>query len=193
AAVPAGVVPPVRARGRRACAASHAAGLCVGLPPAGYRDLPARHQLLPAERADGFARPRDVVPPAVPRRRVAAVFARQSERAGRTRPGPRPGLRPRRQAGGQHRAGRTDPRGGRLMRQVFSSPRLENVERVATLLRDEGIEVKVTQRRAYKGGLRGNFTYRDDARTEPMPAVWVVRSEDQPRARAMLRELGLLD
>src|SRR5690606_19375681 len=62
-----------------------------------------------------------------------------------------------------------------------------------TLLRNEGIEVKITQRRAYKGGLRGNFSYRDDARTEPMPAVWVVRSEDQPRARAMLRELGLLD
>lgn len=79
------------------------------------------------------------------------------------------------------------------MRQVFSSPRLENVERVATLLRNEGIEVKVTQRRAYKGGLRGNFSYRDDARTEPVPAVWVVRSDDQPRARAMLRELGLLD
>jgi len=79
------------------------------------------------------------------------------------------------------------------MRQVFSSPRLENVERVAQLLQDEGIAVKVTQRRAYKGGLRGNFSYRDEARTEPMPAVWVVRSEDQPRARAMLRELGLLD
>ena len=79
------------------------------------------------------------------------------------------------------------------MRQVFSSPRLENVERVAQLLRDDGIAVKVTQRRAYKGGLRGNFSYRDDTRTEPMPAVWVVRSEDQPRARAMLRELGLLD
>lgn len=79
------------------------------------------------------------------------------------------------------------------MRQVFSSPRLENVERVAELLRNEGIQVKVSQRRAYKGGLRGNFSYRDDTRTEPMPAVWVVRSEDQPRARAMLRELGLLD
>ena len=68
------------------------------------------------------------------------------------------------------------------MRQVFSSPRLENVERVAQLLQDEGIAVKVTHRRAYKGGLRGNFSYRDEARTEPMPAVWVVRSEDQPRA-----------
>lgn len=79
------------------------------------------------------------------------------------------------------------------MRQVFSSPRLENVERVAQLLREDGIEVKVTHRRAYKGGLRGDFSYRDDTRTEPVPAVWVVRSEDQPRARAMLRELGLLD
>ena len=55
------------------------------------------------------------------------------------------------------------------MRQVFSSPRLENVERVAQLLRDDGIAVKVTQRRAYKGGLRGDFSYRDDTRTEIRP------------------------
>src|SRR5690606_26002535 len=86
AAVPAGLVPPVRTGGRRAGTASHAAGLRVGFPPAGHRDLPARHQLLPAERADGLARPRDVVPPALPRRRMAAVFARQPERAGRPRP-----------------------------------------------------------------------------------------------------------
>lgn len=79
------------------------------------------------------------------------------------------------------------------MRQVFSSPRLENVERVAQLLRDEGIQVRVTHGRSYKGGLRGNFSYRDQARTDPVPAVWVVLSEDQPRARELLRAQGLLD
>ena len=79
------------------------------------------------------------------------------------------------------------------MRQVFSSPRLENVERVAALLREAGIETRVTQARSYKGGLRGDFSYRDHVRTDPVPAVWVVRSEDQPAAREILRGAGLLD
>lgn len=79
------------------------------------------------------------------------------------------------------------------MRQVFTSPRLENAERVAQLLRDAGIEVKLQHGRSYRGALRGNFSYRDQARTDPQPAVWVVQSEDQPKARALLREHGLLD
>ena len=79
------------------------------------------------------------------------------------------------------------------MRQVFSSPRLENVERVAALLNEAGIETRITHARSYRGGLRGNFSYRDNARTDPVPAVWVVKSEDQPAAREMLRNAGLLD
>lgn len=79
------------------------------------------------------------------------------------------------------------------MRQVFSSLRLENVERVAQLLRDAGVQVRLTHGRSYKGGLRGDFSYRDQAREGPLPAVWVVLSEDQPRARELLREHGLLD
>lgn len=79
------------------------------------------------------------------------------------------------------------------MRQVFSSPRMENVERVAELLRDAGIETRITHGRSYKGGLRGAFSYRDHVRTDPVPAVWVVLSEDQPAARGILRAAGLLD
>lgn len=79
------------------------------------------------------------------------------------------------------------------MRQVFSSPRIENVERVAQLLRDHGIEVRVTNGRSYKGGHRMAFSYRDDTREDPNPAVWVVQSDDQPKAREVLREVGLLD
>jgi len=77
------------------------------------------------------------------------------------------------------------------MRQVFSSPRLENVERVAALLRDAGIEVQVLNGRSYKGNRRSNFSYREDA-GGPKPAVWVTRSDEQPRARELLREAGLL-
>lgn len=77
------------------------------------------------------------------------------------------------------------------MRQVFTSARLENVEQVAKLLEDAGIEVRITHGRSYKGGIRGNFTYRDEG--GPKPAVWIVKSEDQPKARTMLREAGLMD
>src|SRR5690606_37465611 len=85
AAVPAGLVPPVGAGRRRAGTPPRVARLRLRLPPAGHRDLPARHQLLPAERADGLARPRAVVPPPVPRRRMAAVLDRQPRRAGQPR------------------------------------------------------------------------------------------------------------
>ncbi|MGN6512991.1 MAG: hypothetical protein ACTHKZ_05375 [Lysobacteraceae bacterium] len=79
------------------------------------------------------------------------------------------------------------------MRQVFSSPRLENVERVAQLLREAGIETRITHGRSYKGGLRGGFSYRDHTREGPVPAVWIVNAEDQVRGREILREAGLLD
>lgn len=79
------------------------------------------------------------------------------------------------------------------MRQVFSSTRLENVEGIAKMLEAEGIEVRITHGRSYKGGWGGRRPYRDQDRAGPLPAVWVVRSEDQPRARQLLRDAGLLD
>jgi hypothetical protein len=79
------------------------------------------------------------------------------------------------------------------MRQVFTSPRLENVERVAALLQEHGVVTRITNGRTFKGSLRGNFSYRETANKTPPPAVWVVRSEDQPKARELLRDAGLLD
>ncbi|MCW5579932.1 MAG: DUF2007 domain-containing protein [Luteimonas sp.] len=79
------------------------------------------------------------------------------------------------------------------MRQVFSSARLENVEAVAKLLADEGIEVRIENGRTFRSSIRGNFSYRDGEGGGAKPAVWVVRSDDQPRARQLLREVGLLD
>jgi hypothetical protein len=79
------------------------------------------------------------------------------------------------------------------MRQVFSSVRLENVEAVAELLRAQGIAVKITQGRSYRGKRRTYFSYREQDQTGPQPAVWIVRAEDQPRGRQLLREAGLLD
>lgn len=79
------------------------------------------------------------------------------------------------------------------MRQVFTSPRLENVEAVAELLRAQGIEVRITEGRSYRGNRRSAFSYREREHAAPQPAVWIVRAEDQPRGRQLLREAGLLD
>lgn len=79
------------------------------------------------------------------------------------------------------------------MRQVFTSLRLENVEKVAQLLEEQGIEVRITHGRSFQGNRRRSFSYRDAANESPPAAVWVVKSDDQPKARALLREIGLLD
>ena len=77
----------------------------------GTATFPHGSQLLPAERADGLARPCVVVPSRVPRRRLVAVFDRQPECAGQPRPGPWPGLQSSWPTRRQHRAGRPDPGG----------------------------------------------------------------------------------
>ena len=78
------------------------------------------------------------------------------------------------------------------MRQVFSSIRLETVEGVAKLLRDAGIQVRITNGRSYKGARRSTFSYRDPD-TGPQPTLWIVSPDDQPRARELLRAAGLFD
>ena len=47
------------------------------------------------------------------------------------------------------------------MRLVFTSPRLPNVEGVARMLQDAGIEVRITDGRSYKSAWTGRRTYRD--------------------------------
>lgn len=78
------------------------------------------------------------------------------------------------------------------MRQIFASPRIENVEAVARLLEDAGIATSIRNGRGWKGAIRGNFSYRHPPDPATQPSVWIVRSEDQTPARALLREHGLL-
>ena len=78
------------------------------------------------------------------------------------------------------------------MRQVFSSARIENVQAVAKLLADEGIEVRVEDGQRYRRSIRGGFSYREGGPTG-RASVWVVRSDDQTRARQLLHAAGLLE
>ncbi len=79
------------------------------------------------------------------------------------------------------------------MRHVFSSQRVETAEGVAELLRSHDIEVRVTNGRTYHTRRRGQFSYLDKGKTDSYPTVWVVRADDQPRARDILRDARLLD
>lgn len=79
------------------------------------------------------------------------------------------------------------------MRQVFTSQRLENVEAVAGLLREHGIEVRITNDRSYRGKRRSTFSYREREEAAPRPAVWIVNADEQPLARQLLRDAGLLE
>jgi hypothetical protein len=81
------------------------------------------------------------------------------------------------------------------MRQIFSSPRLENVEGVEKLLNDAGIETKLSAGRSYKQFSRREFSYvpsQQDAAAQ-QPSLWVVKSDDYKRARELLHAAGLLD
>lgn len=79
------------------------------------------------------------------------------------------------------------------MRRVFASQRVETAEGVARLLRDAGIEILVSNGRGYKTRRSGQFSYLDKPDEKTIPSVWVVRAEDQPRARQILRDAGLME
>jgi hypothetical protein len=68
---------------------------------------------------------------------------------------------------------------------------VENVERVVALLAEAGIDTTVTNRRAYAGHDYKGPSYTARADPSAWPQVWVVNAEDQPRARALLREIGV--
>ena len=78
------------------------------------------------------------------------------------------------------------------MRQIFTSPRLENVEAVARLLEEAGIQTWVSERRSYKGNRRRTFSYKDPEGGQ-QPGVWIVNADDLTRARDLMRAAGLLE
>lgn len=80
------------------------------------------------------------------------------------------------------------------MRQLFTSPRLENVEAVAQLLTDAGIEHKISGGRSYKAYSRRQHSYtKKSSGTDEQAAIWIIKSDDYKRAREMMHELGLLE
>lgn len=78
------------------------------------------------------------------------------------------------------------------MRQIYTSPRAENVDRVVDLLNKAGIETTLTNRVGWKGGQWKRFSYNSGGNErDSWPQVWVVNSNDQTQARQILRDVGL--
>ncbi|MET0937137.1 MAG: hypothetical protein ABWX83_14175 [Luteibacter sp.] len=78
------------------------------------------------------------------------------------------------------------------MRQIYTSPRQENVDRVVSLLTEHGIETTVTNRSTWnrKTYQRFSYTQRQDDR-DTWPQVWVKGADDFPQARALLKDIGI--
>ena len=80
------------------------------------------------------------------------------------------------------------------MRQVFTSPRLENVEAVAKILADAGIETRLTDAHSWNRATKRDYSYSDRGGGSgyKWPAVWVVRTGEYGRARQALKEAGVM-
>ncbi len=78
------------------------------------------------------------------------------------------------------------------MRQIFASPRLDNVDRVVALLRIGGVEPIVSNRKKWSEGWdRNHMPYSDRQTKKDWPQVWV-RPADVVRAREILRDANLV-
>lgn len=77
------------------------------------------------------------------------------------------------------------------MRMVYTSPRIANVERVVALMSDAGIETRIENKSALRHAKYKRVSYTGRQDRSAWAQVLVVRSEDRPRARQLLREAGL--
>lgn len=78
------------------------------------------------------------------------------------------------------------------MRQIYSSQRLENVDKVEMLMQEAGIETYVSGRDKLRRDRRRRFSYTERGQQGEWPAVWVVNADDLPEARDIMREAGLM-
>jgi ferric-dicitrate binding protein FerR (iron transport regulator) len=82
------------------------------------------------------------------------------------------------------------------MRQLYTSPRQENIDRVVTLMSEQGIETKVMNRSNWNRPTYQRFSYtrrenQPGNDRDSWPQVWICHADDYTRARALLRELGI--
>ena len=77
------------------------------------------------------------------------------------------------------------------MRQIYTSPRMENIDRVVALMAEHGIETTISNRQTWQRADWKRFSYSARGDRDSWPQISVVRSEDQTGARQLLRDAGL--
>jgi hypothetical protein len=78
------------------------------------------------------------------------------------------------------------------MRQIYTSPRQENIDAVVALMAEHGIEATVANRSNYNRPTWQRFSYTQQQDTRDSWAqVWITSADDYTRARTLLRELGI--
>jgi hypothetical protein len=78
------------------------------------------------------------------------------------------------------------------MRQIYTSPRQENIDTVVALMAAHGIEATVANRSNYNRPTWQRFSYlqRQEDRSS-WAQVWITHADDHTRARALLRDIGI--
>lgn len=78
------------------------------------------------------------------------------------------------------------------MRQIYTSPRPESIDAVVALMAEHGIAATVENRSNYNRPSYQRFSYtaRNDDRSR-WAQVWITHADDYPKARALLREIGI--
>jgi hypothetical protein len=78
------------------------------------------------------------------------------------------------------------------MRQIYTSQRQENIDRVVALMSENAIETVVTNRSNWNRPSYQRFSYSESTENrEAWPQVWISRADDYTRARELLLSLGI--
>ncbi|OOG52717.1 hypothetical protein B0E47_15690 [Rhodanobacter sp. B05] len=78
------------------------------------------------------------------------------------------------------------------MRQIYTSPRQENIDTVVALMAEHGIEASVANRSNYNRRSWQRFSYSQQREDRSGWAqVWITHADDYSQARKLLLELGI--
>jgi ferric-dicitrate binding protein FerR (iron transport regulator) len=78
------------------------------------------------------------------------------------------------------------------MRQIYTSPRAENIDRVAALMAEHGIAANIANRSNYRRPTYQRFSYsQQNADRDSWAQVWIEHADDYTKARELLRGLGI--
>ena len=78
------------------------------------------------------------------------------------------------------------------MRQIYTSPRPENIDTVVAMMAEHGIAASVSNRSNYNRQSWQRFSYAQQRQDRNgWPQVWITHADDYSKARKLLIDLGI--